>query len=93
MSLQNLIKRTTTVAELADLLKQYPSDMPVMFGYNYRDYWQTEVASPIDQVDTSEVVFHGSSSMAKIVGYDYESDRHEDDEDDQPETVQVLILK
>lgn len=93
MSLQNLIKRTTTVAELADLLKQYPSDMPVMFGYNYGDYWRTEVAEPIEQVDTQEVAFSDYHGRAKIVEYDYESERHEEEEEETVSTVQVLLLK
>jgi hypothetical protein len=91
MSLQNLIKRTTTTAELIDLLQQYPSDMPVMFGYNYGDYWRTEVAEPIEQVDTQEVAFSDYHGRAKIVEYDYESERHEEEE--KVSTVQVLLLK
>jgi hypothetical protein len=93
MSLQNLIKRTTTTAELIDLLQQYPSDMPVMFGYNYGDYWRTEVAEPIEQVDTEEVAFSAYHGKGKIVEYNYESERHEEEEEEEVSTVRVLILK
>jgi hypothetical protein len=93
MALQHLIERTTTVAELTDLLKQYPSDMPVMFGYTSGDYWRTEVAEPIEQIHTQEVAFSDYHGKAKIVEYNYESDSDEEEEEEAVSTVQVLLLK
>jgi len=68
------------VLELQQLLSDFDPDMEVKFSYNYGDYWKTNVASDITDVDTAYVEYSSYHSMDKI----------SEDEDDDTKCVVVI---
>jgi hypothetical protein len=85
MSIENEIKKTTTISDLIDQLEslkaEYGDDMPVFFSYNYGDYWKTQVCAPISNITESFVNYSDNHNMLKI-----------DDEDEEDEENRTLVL-
>lgn len=69
-----------TVQELKDLLEEMNPNMEVKFSYNYRDYWCTQVAADISEVDTGYVTYSSYHGMEKI------------SEDEDEDTKYVVII-
>jgi hypothetical protein len=62
------------VKELIDHLRTYPDNTEVLFVYNYGDYWKTDVAGTIDNVEEGEVTYSEYHRMDKVVDYDAEDE-------------------
>lgn len=71
-----------TVKELMEELMDLDPNMEVKFAYNYGDYWGTEVASNIRDVDEGMVKYSSYHKMDKVTDYD--------DEDDSIKTVVII---
>jgi predicted metal-binding protein len=76
------------VSELREMLEDFDGDMEVHFEYNYGDHWRTTVAPKVTTVDEAEVVWSEYHRMPKIVERDYD----EEDEHDEPETLQRVVV-
>jgi len=63
-----------TVKELMESLEGFDPNMEVKFAYNYGDYWATEVASRIGDVDEGQVRYSDYHRMDKVTDYDDEAD-------------------
>ena len=63
-----------TVKELIESLEGFDPNMEVKFAYNYGDYWGTEVASRIGDVDEGQVRYSDYHRMDKVTDYDDEAD-------------------
>jgi len=63
-----------TVKELMESLEGFDPNMEVKFAYNYGDYWGTEVASRIGDVDEAQVRYSDYHRMDKVTDYDDETD-------------------
>ena len=63
-----------TVKELMESLEGFDPNMEVKFAYNYGDYWGTEVASRIGDVDEGQVRYSDYHRMDKVTDYDDEAD-------------------
>jgi hypothetical protein len=63
-----------TVQELIESLEGFDPNMEVKFAYNYGDYWGTEVASRIGDVDEGQVRYSDYHRMDKVTDYDDEAD-------------------
>ena len=74
-----------TVKELIESLEGFDPNMEVKFAYNYGDYWGTEVASDVRDVDEGMVKYSDYHRMDKVV----------DDEGDEEEFYikTVVIIK
>lgn len=71
-----------TVKELIESLEGFDPNMEVKFAYNYGDYWATEVASNIRDVDEGQIRYSSYHRMDKVTDYD--------DEDDNIKTVVII---
>ena len=76
-----------TVKELIEQLEDMDPKMEVHIAYNYGDYWKTEVAPEIDEVDVREVTFSEYHNMDKIAR------ERDDGERDEDETREVVVLR
>ena len=63
-----------TVKELIQSLEGFDPNMEVKFAYNYGDYWGTEVASRIGDIDEGQVRYSDYHRMDKVTDYDDEAD-------------------
>ena len=63
-----------TVKELIESLEGFDPNMEVKFAYNFGDYWGTEVASRIGDVDEGQVRYSDYHRMDKVTDYDDEAD-------------------
>lgn len=79
---------TLTVGELKELLDNFDDEMPVLFCYNYGDYWSTVVAETIgaDDVDEGKIFWSSYHNKYKVVLNDDYSELTEED------GVDVLII-
>jgi hypothetical protein len=73
-----------TVKELIESLEGFDPNMEVKFAYNYGDYWGTEVASRIGDVDEGQVRHSDYHRMDKVV---------DDENDEEYYTKTVVIIK
>jgi hypothetical protein len=71
-----------TVKELMNTLEDFDENMEVKFAYNFGDYWGTEVASNITEIDEGQVRYSDYHRMDKVTDYD--------DEDDNIKTVVII---
>ena len=55
-----------TVQELKEILGEMDPNMEVKLSYNYGDYWRTQVASNISDVDCGYVVHSEYHRMDKV---------------------------
>jgi len=55
-----------TVNELKELLEQFDGDMEVKFSYPFGDYWNTQVAADIENVEEGYVKYSDYHRMDKI---------------------------
>jgi DNA-directed RNA polymerase specialized sigma24 family protein len=55
-----------TVQELRDQLEFLDPNLQVKFSYNYGDYWRTQVAADILEVDYGTVEYSSYHGMDKI---------------------------
>ena len=63
-----------TVKELMESLEGFDPNMEVKFAYNFGDYWKTEVAHSIRDVDEGQVRYSSYHRMDKVTDYDDEAD-------------------
>ena len=61
-----------TVKELIESLEGFDPNMEVKFAYNYGDYWGTEVANNIRDIDEGQVRYSEYHRMDKVTDYDDE---------------------
>ena len=73
-----------TVKELIDLLQDFDENMEVKFAYNFGDYWGTEVASNVTEIDEGQVRYSDYHRMDKVV---------DDENDEEYYTKTVVIIK
>ena len=69
-----------TVNELKEYLEQFDGEMEVKFSYNSGDYWKTQVAKDISDVEEGYVKYSDYHRMDQI----------DEDEDDDSERVVLL---
>jgi hypothetical protein len=69
-----------TVNELKEYLEQFDGDMEVKFSYNFGDYWRTQVAEDISDVEEGYVKYSDYHRMDKI------------DEDEDEDSERVVLL-
>jgi hypothetical protein len=69
-----------TVNELKEYLEQFDGDMEVKFSYNFGDYWKTQVAEDISDVEEGYVKYSDYHRMDKI------------DEDEDEDSERVVLL-
>ena len=70
-----------TVKELMESLEGFDPNMEVKFAYNFGDYWKTEVANNIRDVDEGTVKYSSYHRMDKVV---------DDEEDDDIKPVVII---
>jgi hypothetical protein len=76
-----------TVKKLIDLLQDFDENMEVKFAYNFGDYWRTEVANDITELDEGKVTYSSYHNTSKVVRTDRDEDEYEDD------TTTVVLLR
>jgi hypothetical protein len=59
-----------TVAELIEYLEEQDQTLEVKFSYNSGDYWRTQVAKDIEEVETGLVEYSDYHRMDKVVDND-----------------------
>lgn len=69
-----------TVGELKEMLSQYNDNDEVLVSYQSGDYWRTEVAKKITDVDEAYVVYSDYHQCDKI------------SEDENDDTRQVVVI-
>jgi hypothetical protein len=69
-----------TVNELKEYLEQFDGDMEVKFSYNFGDYWKTQVAKDISDVEEGYVKYSDYHRMDQI------------DEDEEEDSERVVLL-
>jgi hypothetical protein len=67
---------------LIESLEGFDPNMEVKFAYNFGDYWKTEVASNVRDIDEGQVRYSSYHRMDKVTDYD--------DEDDSIKTVVII---
>lgn len=86
------LNNTLTVDELIEILQDlkddHGGDIKVVFSYNYGDYWRTQVASGVEEVDTGYVEYSDYHNMPKVVNID-----SEDIDVEKTQYNHVIILK
>ena len=69
--------RTMTVQELIEnlqyLKEEYGEDTEVMFSYTYPDYWRSQVADTISEVDMKAVTYSDYHRKHKLLNEDLEN--------------------
>jgi len=71
-----------TVKELIESLQDFDPNMEVKFAYNFGDYWGTEVANNVTEIDEGQVRYSDYHRMDKVV----------DDIDEEDDTKTVVII-
>jgi hypothetical protein len=71
-----------TVKELMATLEDFDPNMEVKFAYNFGDYWGTEVASNITEIDEGQVRHSDYHRMDKVV----------DDENDEEYYAKTVVI-
>ena len=74
-----------TVKELIESLEGFDPNMEVKFAYNFGDYWKTEVASNVRDVDEGMVKYSDYHRMDKVV--------HDEGDEEEFYTKTVVIIK
>jgi hypothetical protein len=70
------------VKQLIEILKAHDPEDEVHIGYNYGDYWRTQVAPEVKHVNYLPVKHSGYHNMPKVHElYDDESDEPNDNYD------------
>jgi len=69
-----------TVNELKEYLEQFDGEMEVKFSYTAPDYWRTQVAANINDVEEGCVKYSDYHRMSQV----------DEDEDDSSERVVLL---
>jgi hypothetical protein len=59
-----------TVAELIEYLQEQDQTLEVKFSYNSGDYWRTQVAKDIEEVETGLVEYSDYHRLDKVVDND-----------------------
>lgn len=96
MSVQRVLEKALTVADLISMLGDFDADSPVLFACNYGDYHSTRQALPVEVVDAVEqrnlVESAYSHSGIAVVGDDGEPTDGEPTDDDDDELMPVVVL-
>ena len=71
-----------TVQELIKSLEDFDPNMEVKFAYNFGDYWRTQVANNLSDVDEGMVKYSSYHRMDKVV-----------DDEEENDTKTVVILR
>lgn len=92
------ISQCLTVQELKELLEDYPEKMPVVFGYNFGDYWHTNVLAQVKSLETGRAEYSDYHQMLKEVDHIQGTlnEEEEDQDEENPENVEridVLVLR
>ena len=84
--LQEMLANAMTVGELKGMLNCFKDEDVVVFARNSGDYWNTEVATTIDEIDHGKVKWSDYHSKFQVVDCD--------DSDDETEgQVGVIIIR
>jgi len=81
-----------TVQELIEKLQDFDPQMEVEFAYNYGDYWRTEVAKHITEVDEETVTYSDYHRMNKVVDGREDDDEEEDNEEEYDKDEKMVVL-
>lgn len=80
------------VSELIEQLKRQDPNAQVHFAYNSGDYWNTQVAATVDEVQLARVTHSAYHDMDKVM----ELDDCDEDQDQHGDTViearEVVLL-
>ena len=64
-----------TVEELISELEQFDPNMEVKFAYNYGDYWRTQVAANINNVEEGQVNYSSYHNMDRVSVEEHDDER------------------
>lgn len=64
--LQKSLQDGMTVKELIETLEDMDKDAKVVFAYNSRDHWRTQVAAPVQTADEGYVTYSDYHQMPKV---------------------------
>jgi len=78
------LENAMTVEELREMLESYDDDMPVVFAFSSGDYWHSDVAENVTEVEELEVTYSDYHRKFKLV---------EDMSDDDNGIELVLVLQ
>ena len=84
--LQEMLANAMTVGELKGMLDCFKDEDKVLFARNSGDYWNTIVATPIDEIDHGQVKWSDYHSKFQVV------DR-EDNDDEAEDQAGVIIIR
>jgi hypothetical protein len=76
-----------TVQELIETLQDFDPNMKVKFAYNFGDYWRTEVAREVNDVEYGETRFSDYHRMHKVVQNTDDEDMDDVEMDDENKVV------
>jgi len=81
--------KTMTVRELKDYLYRFPDDLLVLRSVPSRDYWGTELALSLNDIDTKTVQHDSYHSCFSVPRTDRDQ---QDDDEFTPQRYEVLLL-
>lgn len=82
-----------TVSELINQLNRMDGDAEVHFAYNSGDYWNTQVAATVDEVQLARVTHSAYHDMDKVMDLnDCDEDEDEEDGDTRVGVREVVLL-
>ena len=78
-----------TVGQMKALLEDMDVDMPLVFKFPSGDYWRTNLARPVDQVDVGVIEYSEYHQSAKIVE---DADGYSPEDIEEGKQVRAVIL-
>lgn len=80
-----LFGKIETVADLKKALEDYPDDMRVRFVYPSGDYWRTELARQVKDLEEGMISHSDYHNMDRV-------DSYQDSDDEEPEDYDPVLL-
>jgi len=81
-----------TVQKLIETLQDFDPNMEVKFAYNFGDYWRSEVASSITELDEGQVTYSQYHRMDKVVISKYDDDDSDEDDDNGDDDIKTVVI-
>jgi len=81
------------VQELIEMLQDLDPNMEVKFAYDSNDYWRTEVAVNVNNVEIGHVVHSEYHSMDKVVDNGDDDEEYRESYEPDEGSKEVVILR
>ncbi len=62
------------------------------FAYNFGDYWRSEVANSITELDEGQVTYSQYHRMDKVVISKYDDDDSDEDDDNVNDDIKTVVI-